>query len=87
MHVFQDPDINALPTYLQELFLVSKPLVSREDAESLTSRAVAAGTLANSDSRNEGPKNRIRVGRRVFYPRRDFILWFAARVKEVGSGK
>lgn len=87
MNTCQDPAISALPTYLQEMYRASKPLVSREDAEVLTSRAVAVGTLANADSRNEGPNNRVRVGRRILYPRRDFILWFAARVKELGKRK
>ena len=59
------------------------PLISRKEAARLSGGLVSEKTLANLDSLNEGPRERIRIGRRVGYPVEVFAAWFAMQIEAV----
>lgn len=76
-----DSEIAALPKPLQEIYEELPPWVNRREAERVTCRAVAVGTMANADSFGTGPATRLKVGKKVLYPKKDFVLWLASRTK------
>ncbi len=46
----------------------------------------SAGTLANFDSKGEGPE-RLTIGKKIFYPRDSFVEWLKSRTKKPKAGK
>jgi len=54
--------------------------VSRSQIPSFTSGAIAAGTIANSDSKGNGPAGAFRLGRQVCYPVDSLIEWLIQHV-------
>ena len=56
--------------------------VSRDRIEQFTGGIMSQRYLANLDSRGLGPKNRVRVGRKVAYPVDDLIAWLESRVSK-----
>ena len=75
-----DSDLLALPEELRSLYDALPAWVTRKEAAKASGYAVAAGSLANADCVGQGPATRIRCGRQVLYPRKDFVLWLAGRV-------
>ncbi|BDQ38433.1 hypothetical protein SYK_27930 [Pseudodesulfovibrio nedwellii] len=57
------------------------PLISRSLGSKATGYTVAERTFANLDSKGEGPAERLRIGRRVCYPRSAFISWVLERLE------
>lgn len=58
------------------------PYIPREQ-ESLdraTGGMIKAKTLANLDSKGEGPDGRVKCGRKVFYPTGSFLSWMEKRI-------
>jgi len=55
------------------------PVIARHAIGRLLGEIVHPRTVANLDSRGEGPP-RIRLGRKIAYPRDSFLEWFAARM-------
>jgi len=51
------------------------PIFTRSVAVSNLGGLLGAKTLANIDNRGEGPKSRVRVGKKVLYERDAFIDW------------
>lgn len=58
------------------------PFVARTEIKRFTGGAVAVGTLANADSRGDGPSGRFRIGKKVCYPVTAVIEWLERRVQE-----
>lgn len=54
-------------------------LVARERVADFSGGILRPGTMANLDRMGDGPKGRIRVGRKVAYPVQDLIEWMTAR--------
>lgn len=54
-------------------------IVSRDQIGAFTGGAISQGRMGNLDSLGEGPKGRIRVGRKVCYPVRSLIEWLIQR--------
>jgi hypothetical protein len=54
-------------------------IIAREEAARFTGGAVSARYLANLDSLGKGPKERLRIGRKVAYPVASFIQWLNER--------
>jgi predicted DNA-binding transcriptional regulator AlpA len=55
-------------------------IVARREVGHFTGGLLAPGTLANLDSRGEGPARKMRLGkRRVGYPVADFVEWLRTR--------
>lgn len=76
-----DQEIALLPKPLQDMYKSLPEWVSRREIERVTCCGVPKGTLANCDSQGTGPATRMRVGKKVLYPKRDFVLWLASRTK------
>ena len=58
-------------------------IVARDQVERLTGGAVTRGTLARLDHEGQGPKERIRVGRKVAYSSASFMEWLRGRTVEL----
>lgn len=55
------------------------PIMSRDRIEKHLGGIISAKRLANLDSLGDGPPIRVRVGRKVAYPTRDFLAWLIGR--------
>jgi len=60
------------------------PIVARDQVEKFSGGALNRRTLANLDSRGEGPRGRFKVGRKVCYSADALCDWIAERVRTVG---
>lgn len=69
---------NSLEQSLPEVF-------PRKAVPRLTGGFIAAGTMANLDSQNNGPAVKIRLGKYVGYEKNSFINWLKGRVKGQSS--
>jgi hypothetical protein len=61
-------------------------IVARSEVRKFTGGMISPGTMANLDSRGEGPPQ-IRIGRKVGYKVDDFIEWLEGRVSHHKPGK
>jgi len=61
------------------------PFVARQEVERFTGGIVSQKYIANLDSQHKGPKGRIRVGRKIAYPVKNFIEWLESRSVKVGN--
>lgn len=61
------------------------PFVTRVMAAKVLGGLIAPGTLANLDSEGRGPAGRILMGRKVAYPRAEFIAFVRQRSVLVGG--
>lgn len=68
-----------LSPVFQSLYEQMPELVDRKTASRLSGGMVAPGSIANADSVGDGPAVRVRTGRKVAYPRLEFVKWLAAR--------
>lgn len=59
------------------------PIVGRRIVFKITGGLISQRTMANLDSKGLGPKERIRVGRQIGYPRETFIFWFSERMQDI----
>jgi len=57
------------------------PLISRSEASRLTGGLISPRTLANLDSLGQGPKNKVRLGKKVAYERQAFLDFLAKRLE------
>jgi hypothetical protein len=64
----------------QKLMKELPPIFTRSVAVKGIGGVYSTGSLANMDSRGEGPPDRLQVGRRTCYERAAFIEWFLKRV-------
>lgn len=53
--------------------------VARTEAEKFSGGMIKEKYLANLDSAGKGPSGRIRCGRKVIYPVKNFIQWLENR--------
>ncbi len=56
------------------------PIIARKNVEVLLGGVIAAKTLANADSRGDGPIGAMTIGRNVAYPTTALIDWIIARM-------
>ena len=66
-----------LKTYLEKEF---PPIIARTEVVKLTGGMFHTQTLANEDSRGEGPKNPIKLQKKVGYTKDSLIEWILGRV-------
>lgn len=72
------------PTFnLEELLAAWPPVLARDRIAEYTGGLICPKSLANLDSLGQGPSRRVKLGRRVGYPARDFAVWFLERSREV----
>lgn len=55
------------------------PYVAREEIERFTGGILTRRYLANLDCTGQGPKGRIRVGRKIAYPVNELVTWIEER--------
>lgn len=70
--------------YLDELARKwPSPIVSRDQRsfDCFSGGILNVRTLANADSAGTGPKNKIRIGRKVAYPKDSLVEWMKAKVQ------
>lgn len=53
--------------------------VARTEAERFTGGIISEKYLANLDSAGKGPAGRVRIGRKIAYPVKEFIAWLESR--------
>ncbi len=58
----------------------SSEIVARREVAAFTGGMISPGTLANFDSKKEGPEGAFRIGRNVGYPVDSFIKWLESRI-------
>lgn len=68
---------------LEDLLAVWPPVLARDRVAEYTGGLISPKSLANLDSLGKGPSRRVKLGRRVGYPARDFAEWFLDRAREV----
>ncbi len=65
-----------------QLLAVMPPVFVRQRVKELTGGMIDGRTLANLDSRDEGPAGKIKMGKtKVGYLREPFIDWFINRLE------
>lgn len=57
--------------------------VARTEIYRFTGGIISEKYLANLDSQGRGPAGRVRIGRKVAYPVREFIKWLASRSEPI----
>jgi len=62
------------------------PILTRQMAAAASGGAFTRGTLANLDSKGQGPKRAI-LGGKAVYMRDDYIEWLAGRISTPTTGK
>ena len=62
-------------------------VVERQQLKEFSGGALNARTMANHDSRGQGIKGRINMGRKVLYPVNEVIAWMEARASLPKKGK
>jgi hypothetical protein len=55
------------------------PFVARSEVGKFTGGIVSPGYLANLDCKGEGPRGRLRIGRKIAYPVNEFVQWLESR--------
>ncbi|CAK8716895.1 hypothetical protein GKODMF_08500 [Candidatus Electrothrix gigas] len=63
------------------------PYVERQELKEFSGGALNARTMANHDSKGQGIKGRINMGRKVLYPVNEVIAWMEARASLPKKGK
>lgn len=61
--------------------------VARAEVKKFTGGGISPKSIANSDSRGEGPDGRFFIGRRVCYPVNSLIEWLRSHSKALSSLK
>ena len=84
--MYENP-IPELPLVYRQLYERMPELVDRREASRLCGGLVAPGSIANADSAGCGPEVRVRSGRKVAYPRLEFVKWLAERCKVEHAGE
>ncbi len=69
------PEVKSLAYLLEQM----PPVVARKSIPRMFGGAVSRGTLANADSRGDGPSGRFYVGRDVVYPTACLLEWMEKR--------
>lgn len=71
-----DSNVHPLDQLRKEL----PPTFARAEIGKLFGGIIAAGSVANEDSRGTGPKGLFYVGRRACYERESFLTWLETKL-------
>ncbi|OGR01003.1 MAG: hypothetical protein A2511_01370 [Deltaproteobacteria bacterium RIFOXYD12_FULL_50_9] len=58
-------------------------IVARRKVGEFTGGVISEKSMANLDCLGQGPSNRIKIGKIVAYPVKDFIAWLVERFQRV----
>ena len=61
------------------------PIVARTEVETFTGGLMTEKYQANLDCAGLGPKGRIRCGRKIGYPVKEYVAWLEARSEVVSD--
>jgi len=53
--------------------------VARQEVSRFTGGIISEKYLANLDSAGKGPAGRVKIGRKIAYPVKEFIAWLESR--------
>lgn len=71
--------------FKKQLTELNPPIISRQEAAKLTGGFLSVGTLANLDSKGEGPAGKVVMGKiKVGYVTEKFAEWFLNRLNFQG---
>jgi hypothetical protein len=73
--------VNAMNSFSELAKKWPSSIVSRSEIPTFTGGAVAVGTIANADSRGDGPKGRFKVGSKTCYTVESVIEWLESRTR------
>lgn len=62
-------------------------VVGREEVAKATGGLKSPKSMANLDSRGEGPPERVKLGRKVGYPAASFFQWLVEQLQPVEGKK
>lgn len=63
-------------------------IIARTEVEKFTGGLISEKYQANLDSAGKGPAGRVRIGRKIGYPKYPYVAWLAGRSSLVkGKGK
>ena len=71
----------ALENFWKELESALPPIFARHDVPKYCGTLITPGGLANLDSRGQGPRGKIRIGKYAGYEKNAFIEWLRSRVR------
>ncbi len=57
------------------------PIISRQQAATISGGLISERHLANLDCLKQGPAGRVKIGRRVGYVAESFASWLASRIE------
>jgi hypothetical protein len=75
--------ISEIKPDLSELLDELPPFVARTHPRFKELTGLSPRTVANCDSKHEGPSERILLGRVVAYPKRSLVSWLEARSRRL----
>lgn len=73
MPTFQKPCFSAMADKWPSAY------VARQEIDSFTGGVMTQKYISILDSQGSGPKNRVRMGRKIAYPVKELILWLESR--------
>ena len=76
--------MEAMANFADKLHAALPPFFPRRVVEEVLGGCLSVGTLANLDSKGDGPP-RHRMGKKVLYERDSFVQWIVSRGNEGGA--
>lgn len=74
-------DTKSMQKYRDELLAQLPAIVTRKQALAATGNLFSPRTLSNMESRNEGPKGKLKFGRQVAYHKEDFVDFIIGKLQ------
>lgn len=75
----------SLEQYRQTLLDKLPPIVTRRQGLDAIGNLYSPRTLSNMESRKEGPRSKLRIGRQVAYSREDFVDFIIGKISEANA--
>lgn len=77
----------AMQEYRKDLLDKLPPIVTRKQALEAVGNLYSPRTLSNMESRREGPKAKIKIGRQVAYEREVFVDFIMNKIQHTSPGR
>lgn len=75
-------DKESIQKFRDELLEKLPEIVTRKQALDATGNLFSPRTMSNFECRNEGPRNKIKLGRQVAYRKEDFVDFIIGKLQE-----
>lgn len=73
---------SGLEPFLRAIELELPPIVSRAEASRITGGLISVKTLSNEDALRKGPRERVRVGSKIGYPRDALLAYLRRKIQK-----